>query len=217
MVPVGDEQLGVAQRVLDGLDRVGIGDPPEAVGCAVVVGELAPRRSLERGRDCAPGGAGRVRVEGEDRGEVRPRGAGQAQAVLLRAGVRPLVRPDPAGPVLLDADAGEQAVAGQPAGVRCDVVLGERPDRRLIVPDDGALGDPAPEQLRGVLVRVAAVVGLRQVDRYDVVRRPFGELGPLLGVDDVVGRSRDAAQRTDDAEVVVQGTQRLDVGHGGRP
>ena len=80
------------------------------------------------------------RVEREDRGEVGLRGARQAQAVLLGAGVRALVRADAAGAVLLDAHAREDAVARELAAVGAGVVLLERPERRLVVADDGALG-----------------------------------------------------------------------------
>ena len=61
------------------------------------------------------------------------------QAVLLGARVRALVRADAPGAVVLDAHAREDAVAGERAAVGPGVVLGERPQRGLVVADDRAL------------------------------------------------------------------------------
>jgi hypothetical protein len=65
----------------------------------------------------------------------------------------------------------------------------------------------------GVRVAVAAVGVLGQVDEHGVVRRAGGQLGALLGIDDVVGRRREILQRTRHGGVVVQGVERLDAGH----
>ena len=49
VVAVGDQQLGGRQRLLDGGDRVAVAHAPEAVHCAVLVGQLAERGTGERG------------------------------------------------------------------------------------------------------------------------------------------------------------------------
>jgi hypothetical protein len=67
----------------------------------------------------------------------------------------------------------------------------------------------------GALVRVAAVRRLRQVDLHHVVRRAPQQPGTLLGVDDVVGRRDDELEAADLLQVVVEGVQGRDVGHGG--
>ena len=93
VVAVGDQQLGRRQRLGRRGDGLGVGDPPQPVHRAVVVGRLAERRPAEVRRERRPGVAV---VEGEDRREVRPRGPRQPQPVLLRPRVRALVRPDAA-------------------------------------------------------------------------------------------------------------------------
>ena len=133
-----------------------------------------------------------VREQREDRREVGPGRAREPQAVLLRAGVGALVRADPAGAVVLDPHAREEPAAGARLAVGAGVVLLERPERGPARP-----GRRRPRARHcasscgGVRVRVA--VALRQVDADDVVRRARLELGPLLGVDHVVGRRDDVA------------------------
>ena len=136
VVAVGDQQLGGRQRLPHRRDRARVADAPEPMRGAVVVGQLAERGVRQLRRERRPGVAV---VEREDRGEVRPRRAREPQPVLLRAGVRALVRADPPGAVVLDAHAGEHAVARAAASVRAGVVLLERPQRRLRVGDDDAL------------------------------------------------------------------------------
>ena len=109
--------------------------------------DLAPRRLLGGRLERVPGGAGGVGVEREDRGDVRPRRARQAQPVLLRAGVRALVRAHPPGAVLLDPHPAEEPAPRAPAPVRSGVVLRVRPDRRLAVAHQRALQLPGLEQL----------------------------------------------------------------------
>src|SRR6185436_14910889 len=77
-------------------------------------------------------------------------------------------------------------------------------------------GLPLRQEVGGARVRVAAC-GLRigKVDPDDVVRRAGGERRTLLGVDHVVRRRDDGLQRADLRRIVVQGAERLDVGHGG--
>ena len=107
------------------------------------------------GAPCGGGGEvgpGVALVEGEDGGEVVARRLGQAQAVLLRAGLGALVRPDEAGAVVGDPDAAEEAAAGVPRAVRSLVLLLERPERLLAVGGEDALERPVLERLGGVLV-----------------------------------------------------------------
>ena len=95
---------------------------------------------------------------------VRSRRAEEAQAALLRAGVRALVREDDAALVRLGAKRGDEALAPARDSVRADVVLREPPVGRLGVLDEHAVGPPGGEVAGGLLLRV----GQRQVD--DVVR-----------------------------------------------
>ena len=128
-------------------------------------------------RERAPGRAGRVVVEAEDRREVRARRAGQAQPVLLRARVGALVRADAAGAVVLDAHAGEEAVAGARRGrrARCSPARAPTaPARRRGRATPSAL--PRVQHGGGVGVGVAAVA--REVDLDDVVRRAGAEAPP---------------------------------------
>ena len=96
VVAVGDQELGPGQRVLERGDLLSAAHAPERVAGALVVrrgGErLASGRPLERRR----GGAVLVGEEAEDGGQVRARGPGQPEAVLLGPGVGSLVRADPA-------------------------------------------------------------------------------------------------------------------------
>jgi hypothetical protein len=126
-----------------------------------------------------------------------------------------LVRPDPARPVVLDADAREDAVPRAAAAVRAGVVLLERPQRGLGVGDDDAVLAPGGQDRGGVRVRIALERILWQVDLDDVVRRAGDQLRALVGVDDVV-RGRDhGGQATRAVEVVAEGVKGSDVGHGG--
>ena len=43
VMAVGDQQLGVLERGLEGVDRGGVVDAPQLVDRAVLVGDLAPR------------------------------------------------------------------------------------------------------------------------------------------------------------------------------
>ena len=191
VVAVGDQQLGVTQRLGDRGRRVLLRHAPEPVLGAVLVGHVAPRHGLGVGRERTPHRAVRIVVEREDGGEVRPRGAGQPQPVLLRPGVGALVRADTAGPIVLDAHAREDTAAREGGAVGAGVVLRERPQGRLDVAHEDLFRLPPGEQRRrmGVLVEVA--VGLRQVDLDDVVGRAGRQGGALLRVDHVVRRRHD--------------------------
>ena len=213
VVAVGDQQLGAGQRRAHRLRRRRVGDAPQAVRGAVLVGDLGPRLARQVRRERAPRRPGGVVVEREDGGEVRARGAREPQPVLLRARVRALVRPDAAGPVVLDLHAREEAVARAAAAVRPGVVLRERPQRGRVVAHEDPVRAPALEHVGGVGVRVVA---LREVDLDDVVGRARDERGALVGVDHVVGRRDDRLQPADAVAVVVEGSEGLDVGHGRR-
>ena len=138
--------------------------------------------------------------------------AGEPQPVLLRPGLGALVGPDPLA-VLGEPDSGEETAASQAGSVGSGVVLLERPDLRVVVADEGAVGCPLLQQLRGVHVGVATAGVLRQVELDDVVRRAAGELGPLGIVDHVVGRGNDVRERSDLAEVVVERVNWTDLCH----
>ena len=125
VVAVGDQQLGVGQRLDHGGDHGRVVDPPDPVDGAVGVGDLAPGLGGEGGLDQRPGVDGRER---EDRREVQVRRPRQFEAVLQRAGVGALVGADGPGLVVLDPDPGEHPVAGVRGAVGRGVVLGQRPD-----------------------------------------------------------------------------------------
>ncbi|CAA9531776.1 MAG: hypothetical protein AVDCRST_MAG30-3857 [uncultured Solirubrobacteraceae bacterium] len=210
VVAVGDQQLRAGQRLVDGLDRDRVRHAPQAVQGAVGVGDLAERRAGDVRCDGGPGRAGRVVVEGEDGGEVRPRRPLEVEAILLRARMRALVRADPARAVVLDAHAGEDPVARAPHSVGARVVLGERPQRGLVVADEDAVALPCREGLRRVAV---GVVALREVDLDDVLRGRREQRGALLGVDHVIGRGGDGLEAAGARQVVVERAEGLDVGH----
>ena len=207
VVAVGDQQLARLERRGDALDRGRVGDAPQPVPRAVRVGDVGERLAVEVRLERPPRRVVRVVVQGEDGGEVGLRRARQPQAVLLGPGMRALVRADATGAVLLDADAREEAVARVRPAVRAGVVLGQGPERGLLVAGQDARVAPGREGLGGGGV---GIVALRQVDLDDVVRRLAREPGALLGVDHVVGRGDDGA---DVVAGVVEGAEGADVGH----
>ena len=212
VVTVGDQELGVGQLGGDRLVDSGIGDPPDAMHRAVGVGDLTPGFVAEPGLDVAPRVPG---VKGEDRRQVVAGGPGEPQAILLRAGLGSLVGADQAGAVLGHPHPGEEPVARTTVAIGALVVLCQRPDRGLPVGREHALHGPGLERLGGVLVGVAAGRRLRQVDLDDVQRRAGEQLGPLLGIDDVIGRGGDVRQRGDRAQLVMQRFQWPDLRHRG--
>ena len=187
-------------------------DAPDAVGCPLRVGDLAPRLSPHRRLQVLPGVA---RVEGEDGGEVVASRAGEAQPVLLRPGLSALMGPDPLT-VGRQLDAGQESAASESCTVGGRVVLLERPDLRVVVADEGAILDPLRQELCGVLVWVAAARLARQVELDRVVGRARCELGALGVVDDVVRRGDDLGEGADLAEVVVDCLKGKHLCHGGR-
>jgi hypothetical protein len=213
VVAVGDQELGIGEGVADGGDGGLVGAAPDRGGRAVGVGGGAEGRIRGRGLECRPGRALWVGVEAEDGGEVRARGAGQVETILLRAGLGALVGTDPALAVVLHADAAEEPVADAAVAVGCRVLLGGGPERGLAVLGDDPLLAPRLEGRLGVEVPVAAARGDREVDLDDVQRAALDELGALGFVDDVVGGRCHGVERADGAEVVVEGAQGLDLGH----
>ena len=129
----------------------------------------SPHGDLGGRRQRRPGGVRGVGVEREDRGDVRAGRARQAQAVLLGAGVRALVRAHPPRAVVLDAHPAEEAPPRERLPVGSGVVLRVRPQRGLAVAHERALQLPALEQLARRGVRVGVALG--KVDRDDVERR----------------------------------------------
>ena len=115
---------------------------------------------------------------------------------------------------ILDSDPGEDRVAGLARAVGSPVVLAERPERRLAVLAQDALRLPVVDRAFGMGVGVFALTAPGEVDLDDVVGGAAQQLLPLGVVDHVVGRRRDVLQGADTGEVVVEGLQGLDVGHG---
>ena len=168
VVAIGDQQLGAGGGLLNGGDRLAVGDPPDAMMCAVVVRHLAPGLLSGERDERVPRGACRVGVEGEDRREVGLRRAREAQPVLLRAGVRALVGPDPPGAVLLHPHPAEEPASLTPVpAARHVVLLRQGPHGGLGILDHGALSLPAGEGAGGRVIGVAR--GLGQVDLHHVV------------------------------------------------
>ena len=126
--------------------------------------------------------------------------------------MRALMRPDPAGAVVIHADTREEPRSLSRLPVGTDVVLHERPQRRLLVADDHALLAPSLEQALRVGVGVDAD---RQVDPHDVVGRAGLEITALVLVDHVVGRGHDVLEPASPVQVVVKRPQRFDIGHAG--
>ena len=110
VVAVGDQQLLVRHQLLDARR---VGDLPEAVHGAVLVGDLGQRRGCGRLVEQRVDGAVGVGVQHEELAEVRVGVAQQLQAVLLGPGERLLVAVDDAGGVVLDAAERDEALAHQ--------------------------------------------------------------------------------------------------------
>src|SRR5213079_3116783 len=85
---------------------------------------------------------GRPLVEEEDRLDLRAGRAQEAQAPLLRPRVRALVREDDAGRIGLEAKRADEAVTATGEPVRPGVVLGQPPERRLLVANKDAVPLP---------------------------------------------------------------------------
>ena len=108
--------------------------------------------------------------EAEDGGEVGPRGARQAQPVLLRPRVGALVRADPARAVVLHAHAREEARCACACCRRAPCSPAAAPTAPARAPGRGRpAGARRPACLR---VHVGVVAGLGQVDLDHVERAP---------------------------------------------
>ena len=150
VVAVGDQQLGVGQRALEGGDVVGVGDPPEARSSC-------PRRrsrprTAPRSVTCASVSRAPPLVSG-NRLKMGDRFARVARVSLSRSslgpGMRALVRPDSPGAVVLHAHAREEpgAPAGAAVGARCSP--GGAPTWPARPPGRGLPGAPVRERLGG--------------------------------------------------------------------
>ena len=213
MVAVGDQQLRAVERALDRIDRGGVRDAPQAVESAVIVSGFPPRFGCGVRGERRPSGAVGVGEQGEDRRQVRLGRAREPQTVLSRTRMRALVRPDPAGAIVLHAHAREEAAALAAPAVGAGVILLECPECRRRVGRDHALPAPVGQQAAGLGI---GIVAHREVDAHDVVGGASLELGTLRGVDHVVRRRHHRLQSSGLLEVVVERPQRFDLGHGGR-
>ncbi len=213
VMAVGDQQLRLGQ--FGGHRAVGLGvvDPPDAVGRALVVGHLAPRLAAGVALDVAPGIA---LVQREDRRHVVAGRLGEAEAVLLRPRLGALVWAHEPRAVGRHPDSAEEAAPDGASAVGGVVLLSQGPERRLAVGAEDALQPPLLERLGGVLVRIAAPGRARQVDLDHVEWRTGEQLRPLRRVDHVVRRSDHVGQCRDRGEVVVQRVERADLGHRAR-
>ena len=127
-------------------------------------------------------------------------------------GMRALVRADPAGAVVLDPHAGEDAVARARLRRRGPCSPARAPTARA---SSSRTTIPSSLQRASTLGRVAVRIGavLRQVDLDHVVRRTAQELRSLGRVDHVIGRGGHRLQAADLRQVVVKGVEGFDVGH----
>ena len=203
LLPVGDRGLVAMMAVGDQerrgeleLARLDRPDPRAHAALDDVCSRLA-RRPLEERLGV---------VEQEDRLELCPRRAQQAQAPFLRSGMRALVRQD--DPVLVrdGRHRRREPFARACDPVRAGVVLRDPPVglRRF---DEHAARAPLGQVARGPLLRV------RQRQMHDVVRAAREVLEPLRIRDHVVGRRDERAERAGDCRVVAQSAKWPDRGH----
>jgi hypothetical protein len=99
-------------------------------------------------------------VEQEDRLEVDAGRPEEPQAALFRPGVRPLVGEDDALFIRLWMQRRDEPAASPPDSVGPDIALRQRPERRLGLADEHAVGKPLPPEPRGVVL----ALGQGQVD-----------------------------------------------------
>ena len=164
---IGDQQFGLIEFLADRTVDLRVFDLPDPVQGAVLAEYLGPGfLALDRRGDHRPGVTGGQR---EDRREVEPGGPGQVEPVLLRAGLGPLVGPDPAGPVILDPHPGEDRVADLHRTVGPGELLRQGPDRGFTILFEDAAEDPLFKGSGCVFVGVATG-RLRQVDLDHVER-----------------------------------------------
>ncbi len=179
VVPVGDRDRrgrGGRDQPPDGRGLVVVArNDPQSVAHPVVVHEVGRRHGPGDLPEQPQGVAARVRVQPDDRAEVRPGRAQQLVAILLGPGQRPFVRQDAsARDQRLESEPPEEPALG-PLDVRAGDAVGLLVDvqARLGVLAEGAVGAPRGERPRGppipVVGLVAELVG-RQVQTHHVVR-----------------------------------------------
>jgi hypothetical protein len=148
-------------------------------------------------------------IEEEDRLELSPRRAQQAQTAFLGTGVGELVRQHLAVRVGRHLDRRRQPLARPVDVVGAGELLGDPPERRLLEPHHTPL-PPVGEGGGGRLLGL----GQSQVD--DVVRARLEVGRAQRFVDHVVGRSDEIVELTGHGFVVTERPEREDRGHGRR-
>ena len=183
---------------------------------AVVVARLRQRgREISAAAAQALDGAVVVGEQQEDLADVGVRGAVQAQAVDLGAGVRALVRQHDTLVEAGQPEPRDEAAAGALAAVRAGVRLVDDDDAGQLVAHEHALVAPGAERLGGAAVRLVRrpLAGRhRQVDVDGVVRAARAQLRGLGRREYVVGWRDDVVEV--DVVAVSDASEGRDVGHG---
>ncbi len=185
MVTVGDDDRSARHERADLTLQGGLVDDPQGMGHTVVVGPARDGRTTEvqeiRQAAC--------RREAPDRRELDPGGTQQLQPVALGLGGGVLVRQDPAlaGGAQLQRSQHPRGVVVMPGFV--DEIHPVDEEARLRVLDEDAVVAPVVEARRRGRVGVT-LVAAREVDGDDVLGVTGEQCGPVVVVDDVVGRGR---------------------------
>ena len=189
VVAVGDQDLAVGQCNLGGGDGIGVGDRPEAMLGAVLVGgrHLGPPGG--DGGQRLVGRALRVVVEAEDRRQVGARRPHQVEAGALHMLVGLLMWADPALLVGGQPDGGEERRAGPVDPVGTGEPLLVPPDGRLLVALQNAVARQSCRR------PAASCGGAGQLEPHHAVVAAARQRGPVGLGDHVVGRGDDVAQR----------------------
>ena len=124
--------------------------------------------------------------------------------------MRPLVRADSPGTVILYTRAREETTTRAVPAIRPCVALLEHPHCRRLVLNDYPLRPPLIELACRLLVWI---LSYGEVDPDHVIWRLRLELGALRRVDHVVWRRDDVLKAPGLLEVVVQGAEGLDLCH----
>ena len=190
VVAVGDQELAIGERLGDAVAR----EPPEPRARR----RRGPARARERPRAARRRRAGRSARAAPARRAGGAGGPPSARRASARAAARFRV-----------AYGSTRSEATRPSRRRAipsgpDVVLGDGPDRRLVVLDEHALVEPGPKQPAGLVLGVVQ----RQVDDVVGVARPV--VGERLRRQHVVGRRRHRGRRVR----VANRAERGDIGHG---
>ena len=198
MVAVGDHErrLDASQRPRELVPAL---DAPEP-------GAHALERHLEVGRPRGSLGR-RTVVKEEERGELRPDGAKEGEASLLRPGGGSLVRENDARRVRLEPDAPDDAEtrSGRALVVR-ERLLEDPSGRHRLANEDAPLRPLVKEA-----ARLPRFGGADEAN--DVERACGGEHVVLLPRDHVVRGSDEGLERSHDARVVAKSAKRLHEGH----